>query len=43
MLEENDLFERQRRALDIMEQVLESVLRIKTRKSGNETGEPWLN
>ncbi len=43
LLEENDLFERQRRALDIMEQVLESVLRLKARKTEDGAGEPFLN
>ena len=43
LLEEDDLFERQRRAVDIMEQVLESVLRLKARQPGDDAGEPFLN
>lgn len=50
LLEEDDLFERQNRALDLMEQVLQTVLRLKVRQSRSEgegegegEGEPYLN
>ena len=38
LLEEDDLFERQRRALDLTEEVLKNVLRLKTRKTGDGSG-----